>query len=659
MIGENPVAQRKKPRSDGSKDRRKTGNPDGKNQSSPVSTSNGFYHNHAMTAIIFLISFFFILSVTNPALYTNDEWITANQLHQLTIGHKVTFSEGKYGVTENGTVSAYFTFRQNYLQYSLALPLAALPVVKLFGLLGDNFRLIVILTWSLCPVLAAFLLETFYPDRARIHGIRIFFPVLVLALVLFMGNILLYKQFPFSAPDAPFEVAALVFINQVFFALTVAVVFAILKELISNIWMALFGALATIASSSFIFWAGTAKDHMLTAFVFTLVIFCFVLYLSYRKWHEVFLAFVFSGLLIWIRPEVGFFVTVTMGLFFCISAVKQGSNRIPVSDTLFSLLPATGVFLGGIPFFINNFVISHNWLIPAFDLPRDLEQSGGAVTVPLPISQVATSLASVNQTTGLTFSETISRVRDMIVHAAFNGFTFDNLVQGFIGTMTFPQNHSIGFLIMCPLIVAGVFAGILWWKRATDSEPRKELLLFLSLMIITIFISYLTRFNTLNTSLGTIPDMRYLSPAYIPCGLLSVVLLSRIPFFNKPKEYLTISIIGIIIAIPVSFFLLAFVHPFGSEYSGYSTLFQYIVVAELAACFCVMVISRWYCQDGKMIAGLLPFIIILSVITVFTFQVMLTGLYGMIMKMNGYPFWIPIIREGINMFIVIQYALPV
>jgi hypothetical protein len=31
----------------------------------------------------------------------------------------------------------------------------------------------------------------------------------------------------------------------------------------------------------------------------------------------------------------------------------------------------------------------------------------------------------------------------------------------------------------------------------------------------------------------------------------------------------------------------------------------------------------------------------------------------MIMKMNGYPFWIPIIREGINMFIVIQYALPV
>src|SRR5512138_3001996 len=66
-------------------------------------------------ALVFLFSLFFILTISNPAIYMNDEWITANQLHQLDAGHQLTLSEGKYGVTANGTVSAYFTSRQNVL----------------------------------------------------------------------------------------------------------------------------------------------------------------------------------------------------------------------------------------------------------------------------------------------------------------------------------------------------------------------------------------------------------------------------------------------------------------------------------------------------------------------------------------------------------------
>jgi hypothetical protein len=60
-----------------------------------------------------------------------------------------------------------------------------------------------------------------------------------------------------------------------------------------------------------------------------------------------------------------------------------------------------------------------------------------------------------------------------------------------------------------------------------------------------------------------------------------------------------------------------------------------------------------------MLAGLLPCLIILILLTVFSFQFMLTMLYGMIMKMNGYPFWMPVIREGVNLFVVIQYTPPV
>jgi hypothetical protein len=86
---------------------------------SPFPDHRAFFQRYGLSLIIFLLSLFFILMITPPGLYTNDEWITANQLHQLDIGHQVTFSEGKYGVTANGTVSAYFTYRQNVLMYSL------------------------------------------------------------------------------------------------------------------------------------------------------------------------------------------------------------------------------------------------------------------------------------------------------------------------------------------------------------------------------------------------------------------------------------------------------------------------------------------------------------------------------------------------------------
>ena len=125
------------------------------NESPPAA----WFRSHALTLIIFLAAFFAIVTITSPGLYITDEWITANQIHQLDLGHQVIFSEGKYGVTANGSVSGYFTARQNVLMYSLALPLAALPFVKVFGLMGDNFRMLIILAWSLCLVVIALLLD--------------------------------------------------------------------------------------------------------------------------------------------------------------------------------------------------------------------------------------------------------------------------------------------------------------------------------------------------------------------------------------------------------------------------------------------------------------------------------------------------------------------
>ena len=627
----------------------------------PESGAMLFFRHHGLSLIIFLFSLFFIITISNPAIFLNDEWITANQLHQLDTGHQVTFSEGKYGVTENGTVSAYFTSRQNVLMYSLALPVAALPFVKIFGLFGDNFRLLVIMGWSLCLVFIALIIDAGFPEYSRIRGIRILSPVMGLALVLFMGNVLLYKQFPFSAPDAPFEVAALVLTNHLLFALMVTVVFETLRLILNEISMALFGTFACIASSSYIFWATAVKDHMLTTTVLALIIFFYVLYLSYGRTRDATLAFFCSGLLIWVRPEIGFFVTLFSGLFFCIPLLRKFFKKETGQEGFIrSLIPMAGVFFGGIPFFINNLLVNHNLLIPVIDLPRSLEQSGSVVTVPLSREQVMATAAAINQTYGLDFPATISRLWEMVSHSMLSGFTFDNLGSGFIGLMAFPKNDNIGFFIMCPLFFIAIVAFILWNQKILGkTNDKNTVLLFLVVMVFTVFFSYIMRFSSMNTSHGIIPDMRYLSPAYVPAGLLSILILSRTPFLRKPGELLKTGILGTVVFFPVSMLVMILIHPFGSSDAGYFAFYKFIILGELLLCSGLMILVWFYRINDGLLFRAFPYLLVLTLITVLSFQFMLTSFYAMIEKMNGYPFWLPLVREGFNLFFVVHYLPPV
>ena len=639
----------------------------------PFFDYHAFFSRYALTIIIFLASLFFILTITNPGLYMNDEWITANQLNQINTGHQLVFSEGKYGIFENGTMTGYFSARQNVLMYSLALPVSALPIVKLFSLTGDHFRLVVILIWSLCLVLIALLLETYYPSYSRIYGVRILILAILLALFLFLVNILLYKQFPFSAPDAPFEVAALVLANNIFFALMVAVVFETCRVILDDIWMTLFGTGAVIACSSYIFWAGTAKDHMLTATVFACVIWFFILWLSSGRPRHALLTFIGCGLLIWVRPEVGFFVTLFTGLFFCILLTQKALiHEIPFRELPRLCLPLTGVFLGAVPFFANNLLVSHNWLIPAFDLPRNMvspatavatasaNMSATALAGPVPLPAVVINEPTFSQTDGLNIFATLPRAWDMITHAMFNGFTFDNSIQGFFGVMLFPKNDHIGFLILCPLIFIALIAFILWNKKISrGTKIQRETYLFLLVMIFAAIFSYLPTLGAMNISAGVVPDMRYLSPAYLPCGLISILLLSKTPFFKKPKDLLRHGLAGAVIIVPLLLFLMIVVHPFGIMEEGYTAFFKFVIICEIILCSALMIIYRFNRTENRFLPRALPHLILFLIITVFAFQIVLVFFIGVIIKFNGYPLWIPLIREIFRMLFQVSVLPPV
>jgi hypothetical protein len=425
--------------------------------------------------------------------------------------------------------------------------------------------------------------------------------------------------------------------------------------------MALFGTIACISCSSYIFWAAAAKDHILSTTVLAFIIFFYIRYLSYGRMKDAFLAFVCSGLLIWVRPEIGFFVTIFSGLFFSVPRIRNYFRKeTSLHQCLQSLLPAAGVFLGSIPFFVNNLLISHNPLIPVFDLPRSIQQSGSAITLPLSWDQVMITPAAVNEVSPLDLPATVSRLWDMVSHAMLSGFTVDNLGQGFIGLMTFPKNDSIGFFIMCPLFFIALIALLLWYTKILDlKKERKTLLFFLVIMGAAVFFSYATKFSSMNTSHGIIPDMRYLSPAYIPAGLISVLILSRTPVLKNYDELVKTSITGSVILAPLLILVMIVVHPFSDSNAGYFSFFEFIILCELVLCSLVMILFRFYRNGSRFLLPMLPCLIVLVIITAFSFQFMLTSFYSMVEKFNGYPFWIPLIREGFNMLITVNYLPPV
>jgi len=625
------------------------------NESPPAA----WFRSHALTLIIFLAAFFAIVTITSPGLYITDEWITANQIHQLDLGHQVIFSEGKYGVTANGSVSGYFTARQNVLMYSLALPLAALPFVKVFGLMGDNFRMLIILAWSLCLVVIALLLDACYPEYAKIFGIRLLFPVVFSALLLFMANILLYKQFPFSAPDAPFEVAALVLANHVFFALTVVIIFETFQAIQQDDWLSLFGTISCTACSSFLFWAGTGKDHMLTALVFACVIFFFVLYIISRRLRDAGILFVFCGLLIWVRPEVGFFVTICSGALYCFPLLSLAlREKCTIRSLGKTLMPMAGAFIGGIPFFVNNLLTTRNLLIPAFDLPRPMADPGATYN-PLPLQDITNNMDMINETDNLGMGGTLVRAGEMISSAVFRGFSFDNFVQGLSGVMFFPKNGNAGFLIMCPVVFLAAAAVVFWHKKILDiPEKRRDLYLLLLISGFAAIFSYLPKLWNMNISSGVLPDMRYLSPAYIPFGILSILILSRTSFLKNPRQMVSDILVAGLALTPVLFLVMIVIHPFGAVNRGYTLFFKGTVVLELLLAVTLMVLLRFVMPKVSILYRCLPWSLILIVITVFTFQLVLVFIFGVIVKVNGYPLWIPLIRERFSTFFHVTVLPP-
>lgn len=592
-----------------------------------------FLKGQTIPILIFLFALFFILTFSNPALFLNDEWITVNQLHQLDTGSQLIVNEGKYGMFQNGTPGPYFQERHNLLGYSLMLPLLSLPALKLFGIFGDQFRLFIVLLWSMLPVAMALLVETTHPEWARRKGIRWTWLAIGAGFVGFLINLLIYYPWPFTALDAPHEAAAVVFTNHLIFATLAVVIYLICRTIFEDTWFSIFGMIACISCSSYIFWAANAKDHILVAALVAVVILFMVRYIRYSGFRDAALGFTFIGLLAWGRAELGFTVFLFTLIFYEWLQYHNihGDSRL-MSGVVPSIIAPAFVALGALPSLLNNIYVTGSPLTPPHYVYMTVlwrEQSSATIG--------AESISGISQSVPAPTGGLSGFFGTLVNYFSPSVAT---IPQDFFGILFAPTSGNMSLIAVSPLILFAIVLLPVAYIRHRDQFDRKKqtMIVLLTLVSIAIWLAYMNSWHSLNISHGIVPDIRYFAPFYLPAGLLGLFAVKSFLVGTHWKPALVYYTLSIVTLTPVLLIAMLLVQPYGGYYAGYIAFFTQLVFTLLI----VSLIAMYLRSSGKFSTTSVHAALILLLTAPLAWQAMMLFLYS-ISKFNGYPFWVPLI----------------
>lgn len=607
----------------------------------------------AICIVIFLAALFIVITVSIPGLVINDEWMTANQLHQLSAGHQVSLNEGKYGSYYGGMPSRYFTRMNNVLRYSLALSLASMPAMLAISLFGDHFRLAVLFLWATIPVIAALLFSRAFPEYARIRSVRLMVIGAVATFLLLVLNIIWYSPFLASTANAPVEVAAIVFTSHLFFALTIVITYLTAGRIFHNRWMAVAAAVFCLASSTYLLWGGTAKDHSATAAVFSLVLFFFVGYFQSRRFRDAACGFFFIGLLAWLRPEIGLAAAICIGLLFAAeNLLRIGQKKDTVASGLLHLGAVLFTAIGALPFFINNLLISGNPLLPPLVMERNVRYGITNVVVS-PVSSVAETGSQVVTADPVTLGSGFLVTLQQYVFTLPQGMPAD-----LAGILFFPENGSLGFFLIVPVLLLALVLlpfFVLRNGRLKNFLPADRMVLILLLITtFSVFFAYAHNLHNVNVGDGIWPDIRYLSPAYLPATLLALLLLQKMDLLENPRTLVRNTVIpGILLATVLTLVAIATVPTGNITLHTLYRFFGILVLAEVVAIAGLVLING---LRNQQVRSVIEYTLPIPVLTVLAWQLVLILLIFPLAKFDGYSFWIPGVDAIYQGFIRISAA---
>ena len=436
----------------------------------------------------FILVTFLILSITGAGIFVDDEWVSAQQLKQLGEGHQIINNEGTYGYYANGTMGKYAQYRNNKFMYTLALPIASYPIYELIKIAGDDYaRILFIAIWGLLGVLICQYLYNMRKISRKYMKMGIGLITLLMLL-----NVFLYHNFPTTGKFTPVEVLAIVFTNIILFGLFSVVLHKIIDKLFEdNIRFKLFAFITLLSCTSLIFWVGNCKDHVLTVLTATIILYLLIKYEQEKSMTSLSIALFLTGILIWVRVEIGAGMLLGISLYLLLFHFKN----------IFSNKWILGISLaiGSIPLWINNYISTGSFFIHPFTIAN-------------------------------TKTYAVITGEDLITYRMIEELQLNPIWTPF-HTLFTPTSGAVSLLTIIPLVIIVIPAYIL--KRVKLSQTD-ILLLFIAFGSSMYYIIITSRFMHVDT--GIMPDLRYFIFFYTALTLFILSILYKImPHLNYKK----------------------------------------------------------------------------------------------------------------------------
>jgi hypothetical protein len=306
-------------------------------------------------------------------------------------------------------------------------------------------------------------------------------------------------------------------------------------------------------------------------------------------------------------------------------------------DVSFMILSPLFVLIGALPFFVNNYFVTKNPFVP----PWAIWEAGNVQGI---VSVVKTSAPTISGSIPWT---------EKIIHIFLSEISFhpDSFFGDIYGVFFNPQNGGMGVFCLTPLFLIALFLIpiIILIEKHTFSQEDRFFLISMIFFSVLVLAAYITKIYGINTSPGIVPDIRYLSPAYLPLNVVGLIVLKKIPDLSENSSNLLKIMFSFgILLIPVVLVFNVYYYPF-SEQDPWSSLFIPLNAAAsigiyiLISAFLLMHVSFVFLK--KQFNFWRPFLISAILCTPFIWQVAATfimRIWGS--GLGGYSFWIPIVR---------------
>jgi hypothetical protein len=457
-----------------------------------------------------------------------------------------------------------------------------------------------------------------------------------LVFVVFFINLFYYIPFPTTGSDSSPEIIAVVFTNVVILAIAGVIIYEINRTLFHDSLLAVFGTVTCLTSSSYFFWTTGCKDHILVLLLFVIVLLGLIKFMANRECWFLALAFIASGLLAWARPELALWVALGIGGIWIFTMVRHIKMLQCREKILLVIMPFFTV-IGALPFFLNNYLITKNPLIPT--LAIYLSKKPGSSLI-----QGTSNL----QQSGVFSGDLILKITTMNEYAPSTDIPGD-----IFGILFHPQNGSIGLLALTPLFLAMFILAILFTLSGTlvFTHKEKKITGVIMVMALSVFLAYSNNLPQLNTSVGMTPDIRYLSPLYCLFTLLGLIILWKIPTISKnPLSLLQQMLVLLGLGIPFSIWTMSLAYADPHVASGlFSALNNFLSLVIFFLVTITILVILW-ADRVKSYEYYSLFLIASLCIFPLIWQIDISVYVWQFSTSEGYPPWIPVTRVLYNLF---------